>query len=74
MISELLHTNGLDHRATRDESGEYNKDNTFLIVQVCEFECFAYGLDSGVLVQTNNAERRRVYAYEEYLFILRKDT
>jgi Fic family protein len=31
-------------------------------------------VDSGVLVQTNNAERRRVYAYEEYLFILRKDT
>ena len=28
----------------------------------------------GVLVQTNNAERKRVFAYEEYLAILRKDT
>ena len=27
-----------------------------------------------ILVQTNNAERSRVYAYEEYLSILRKDT
>ena len=29
---------------------------------------------SGILVQTNNAERKRVFAYEEYLHILRKDT
>lgn len=28
----------------------------------------------GILVQTNNAERKRVFAYEEYLSILRKDT
>ena len=28
----------------------------------------------GILVQTNNSERKRVYAYEEYLSILRKDT
>ena len=28
----------------------------------------------GILVQTNNAERKRVYAYEDYLSILRKDT
>lgn len=27
-----------------------------------------------ILVQTNNSERRRVFAYEEYLSILRKDT
>ena len=31
-------------------------------------------VDLGILVQTNNAERKRVYAYEEYLSILRKDT
>jgi len=31
-------------------------------------------VDCGILVQTNNAERKRVYAYEEYLSILRKDT
>ena len=29
---------------------------------------------SGILVQTNNANRNRVFAYEEYLGILRKDT
>lgn len=28
----------------------------------------------GILFQTNNSERKRVYAYEEYLSILRKDT
>lgn len=28
----------------------------------------------GILVQMNNAQRKRVYAYEEYLAILRKDT
>ena len=28
----------------------------------------------GILVQTNNAARKRVYAYEEYLSVLRKDT
>ena len=31
-------------------------------------------VDIGILVQTNNAERSRVFAYEEYLSILRKDT
>ena len=31
-------------------------------------------VDLGILVQTNNSERKRVYAYEEYLSILRKDT
>ncbi len=31
-------------------------------------------MDCGVLVQTNNAARKRVFAYEEYLTILRKDT
>jgi Fic family protein len=31
-------------------------------------------VDLGILVQTNNAERKRVYAYEDYLTILRKDT
>jgi len=31
-------------------------------------------VDCGILVQTNNAERKRVYAYEEYLSVLRKDT
>ena len=31
-------------------------------------------VDHKILVQTNNAERKRVYAYEEYLSILRKDT
>ena len=29
---------------------------------------------NGILVQTNNAERKRVYAYQDYLSILRKDT
>ena len=28
----------------------------------------------GILVQTNNANRNRVFAYEDYLGILRKDT
>ena len=30
--------------------------------------------ENKILVQTNNAERKRVYAYEAYLSILRKDT
>lgn len=30
--------------------------------------------ECGILVQTNNATRNRVFAYEEYLGILRKDT
>lgn len=29
---------------------------------------------NGILVQTNNSERKRVYAYQDYLSILRKDT
>ena len=31
-------------------------------------------VEHDILVQTNNSERRRVFAYEEYLSILRKDT
>ena len=31
-------------------------------------------VDAGILIQTNNANRNRVFAYEEYLSILRKDT
>ena len=31
-------------------------------------------VDVGVLIQTNNANRNRVFAYENYLAILRKDT
>lgn len=31
-------------------------------------------VEYGILVRTNNSERRRVFAYEEYLSILRKDT
>ena len=31
-------------------------------------------VEIGILVQTNNAERSRVYAYEDYISILRKDT
>ncbi len=31
-------------------------------------------VDAGILVQTNNANRNRVFAYEDYLSILRKDT
>lgn len=31
-------------------------------------------VDAGILVQTNNANRNRVFAYEDYLEILRKDT
>ena len=30
--------------------------------------------ECGILVQTNNANRNRVFAYEDYLGILRKDT
>ena len=30
--------------------------------------------DAGILVQTNNASRNRVFAYEAYWEILRKDT
>ena len=30
--------------------------------------------ECGILVQTNNASRNRVFAYEDYLGILRKDT
>jgi len=31
-------------------------------------------VDAGILIQTNNANRNRVFVYEEYLAILRKDT
>ena len=31
-------------------------------------------VDAGILIQTNNANRNRVFAYEGYLAILRKDT
>jgi len=31
-------------------------------------------VDSGILIQTNNANRNRVFSYEDYLAILRKDT
>ena len=31
-------------------------------------------VDAGILVQTNNASRNRVFSYSEYLTILRKDT
>ena len=31
-------------------------------------------LECGILMQTNNSERKRVYSYEDYLTILRKDT
>lgn len=31
-------------------------------------------VDSGILIQTNNANRNRVFSYENYLAILRKDT
>ena len=31
-------------------------------------------VDAEILVQTNNANRNRVFAYEDYLAILRKDT
>ena len=31
-------------------------------------------VDAGILIQTNNANRNRVFAYEDYLVILRKDT
>lgn len=31
-------------------------------------------VDAGILIQTNNANRNRVFAYEGYLSILRKDT
>ena len=31
-------------------------------------------VECGILLQTNNSERRRVYSYEDYLSILRKDT
>ncbi len=31
-------------------------------------------IDTGILIQTNNANRNRVFAYEDYLAILRKDT
>lgn len=31
-------------------------------------------VDAGILIQTNNANRNRVFAYEDYLTILRKDT
>lgn len=31
-------------------------------------------VEFGILVQTNNAERNRVFSYEDYLAILRKDT
>ena len=31
-------------------------------------------VECGILVQTNNAERKRIFSYEDYLSILRKDT
>jgi DNA-binding Lrp family transcriptional regulator len=31
-------------------------------------------MDSGILKQTDGAQRNRVFAYENYLEILRKDT
>lgn len=31
-------------------------------------------VDAGILIQTNNANRNRVFSYEDYLVILRKDT
>lgn len=31
-------------------------------------------VDAGILIQTNNANRNRVFSYEDYLAILRKDT
>ena len=31
-------------------------------------------VDCGILVQTNNTERKRVFSYEDYLSILRKNT
>lgn len=31
-------------------------------------------VESGILVQTNNANRNRIFVYEDYLAILRKDT
>lgn len=31
-------------------------------------------VDAGILIQTNNVRRNRVFAYEKYLAILRKDT
>lgn len=31
-------------------------------------------VECGILLQTNNSERKRVYSYEDYLSILRKDT
>ncbi len=31
-------------------------------------------VDAGILIKTNNANRNRVFSYEEYLTILRKDT
>lgn len=31
-------------------------------------------VDAGILIQTNNANRNRVFAYEDYLTVLRKDT
>ena len=31
-------------------------------------------MDLGILVQTENVRRNRIFAYEEYLKILRKDT
>ena len=31
-------------------------------------------VDAGILIKTNNASRNRVFAYEDYLAILRKDT
>ena len=31
-------------------------------------------VECGILMQTNNSERKRVYSYEDYLTILRKDT
>lgn len=31
-------------------------------------------VEAGILIQTNNANRNRVFAYEDYLAILRKDT
>ena len=55
----------IDIRKTADDlSLAYNTVSTI----VKRFE------ENGILVKTNNANRNRVFSYEEYLHILRKDT
>ena len=55
----------IDIRKTADDlSLAYNTVSTI----VKRFE------EKGILVKTNNANRNRVFSYEEYLQILRKDT